>query len=249
MSNNVFASYNGSQVGFTVRTFGLDQQSFSNNGVNANGIAAGPDGDVYIAAANHIYHFKADGTLIRDMAFPDARINYTSVVVKGDRVYASYSGSQKGVTVRDLGLSQLKWFNTGVDANGIAAGPNDDLFIAAANSILHYKTDGTLINRMTFPVASINYTDVSVLGDTVFASYNGSQKGFTVRDLALNQRSFSNIGVDISGIAAGPNGDVYLSSANHIYNYKIDGTLIKDMTFPDKSINYSSVAVIFTTLT
>ncbi len=249
MANNVYASYNGSQVGFTVRDFALNQRSYSNNGVNASGIAAGNNDDVYLTSANHIYHYKTDGTLIRDMTFPSSSIVYTSVVVKGDRVYATYSGSQQGVTVRDLKLEQLSYFGTGVNANGIAAGPNDDVYIAAGNKILNYSTGGKLIKDMTFPSSSINYTDVSVLGDTVYASYNGSQLGFTIRDLALNQRAYHNIGADIAGIAAGPNNDVYLTSANKILNYGADGRLIKDMTFPSASINYTNAAVIFTTTT
>ncbi|NVB39772.1 hypothetical protein G6O69_18150 [Pseudenhygromyxa sp. WMMC2535] len=249
MSNNVYASYNGSQLGFTVRDFALNQRSFSNNGVSASSIAAGTNGDVYLTAANHIYHYKIDGTLVRDMTFPDKGIIYSSVVVRGDRVYATYTGSQKGVTVRDLSLEQRSFFATGVEANGVAAGPNNDVYIAAGNKILNYSTGGQLIKDMTFPVSSINYTDISVLGNTVFAAYNGSQLGFTIRELDLSQRAFHNIGVNIAGIAAGPNNDVYLTSANKILNYGTNGSLIKDMTFPVSSINYTSVAVIFETTT
>jgi hypothetical protein len=250
MPNNVvYASYNGSQVGFTVRNFALDQLSFHNIGINANGIAAGPNDDVYLVAANHIYHYGANGQLIKDMTFPIATINYTGVVVKGNRVYACYQGSQQGVTVRDLALNQLSFFNTGVNASGIAAGPNDDVYITAANHIINYKTNGTLIKDMTFPIATINYTDVTILGSKVYASYNGSQQGFTVRDLGLNQLSFVAIASNIKSIAAGPNSDVYMASANHLLDYKVSGQLIKDMTFPITTINYTGVAVTFTTLT
>ncbi|MCX4026141.1 hypothetical protein H0A36_11445 [Endozoicomonas sp. SM1973] len=248
-NNNVYASYNGSQRGFTIRDFQLNQLSFVGTDFNFSGIAAGPDNDVYLTSNNHIFHYNNSGKLIRDMTFPDGGINYTSVIVKGDRVYAAYEGSQLGVTVRDLNLNQLSYFNTGVKASGIAAGPNNDVYVAAGNHIYHYKTDGTLIKDMEFPISSINYTDVTVIGERVYASYNGSQEGFTIRDLALNQLSYKNTGFNISGIAAGPNNDLYLSSANHIYNYNTDGTLIKDMTFPDNRINYTSVSVIFTTLT
>ena len=148
------------------------------------------------------------------MAFPSTSINYTSVAVKGSRVYASYAGLQQGITVRDLDLNQLSYFNTGINANGIAAGPNDDVYIAAGNHIYHYGTNGNLIRDMAFPSSSINYTDVSVLCDTVYASYNGSQQGFTVRDLELNQRSYVAISADISSIAAGPNADAHFRQSH-----------------------------------
>ena len=249
MANNVYASYNGPQVGFTVRDFALNQLSAHGIGVNANGIAAGPNDDVYLVSANHIYHYNANGTLITNMTFPIATINYTGVVVQGDRVYACYQGPQQGVTVRDLALNQLSFFNTGVNASGIAAGPDNDVYITAGNHIINYRTNGTLINDMAFPLATINYTDVTVVCDTVYASYNGSQQGFTVRDLNLIQKSFVAIATNIKSIAAGPSKDVYLASANHLLNYAASGVLIMDMTFPIATINYTGVAVTFNTLT
>ena len=247
-NNNVFAAYNGSQRGFTIRNFQLEQLSAVSTDFDFSSIAAGPNNDVYLTSGNHIYHYNVDGTLIKDMAFPDTSIIYTSVVVKGDKVYATYEGSQLGVTVRDLNLNQLSSFGTGVKANGVAAGQNNDVYIAAGNHIYNYNVDGSLIKDMAFPVDSINYTDVTVIGDKVYASYTGSQDGFTVRDLDLNQLSSASTGFVPHSIAAGPANNVYLTSANHIYNYSTDGRQLEDMTFPDGSINYTSVAVISTLL-
>ena len=83
------------------------------------------------------------------------------------------------------------------------------------------------------PVTSINYTDVTVLDDRVFASYNGSQLGFTVRDRNLNQLSYASTGFNINSIAAGKSNTAYLASANHLYIYSAAGrSLIYDMNFP-----------------
>ena len=153
------------------------------------------------------------------------------------------------MSVRDLNLTQLNWFNTGIEASGIAAGPNNDVYLSAKNHIYNFDVNGNLLRDMTFPSSSIEYTDVTVLCDKVYASYRGSQHGFTVRDLQLNQQSSTEIGREISGIAAGPNADLYLTSANHIYNYSTSGALIRDMDFPVSSINYSGVSVVFNTLT
>lgn len=247
-NNNVYASYNGSQKGFSIRDLNLNQLSFVSTGIDFSSIAAGPNNDVYLTSANHIYHYNTNGTLIKDMAFPIDSIIYTGVVVKGDKVFATYEGSQKGVTIRDLALNQLSSFNTGVEAGGIAAGPDDDVFVTAQNHILHYRNDGTLLKDMAFPVTSINYTDVTVIGDKVVVSYNGSQKGFSVRDLTLTQLSYVATSFDIEALAAGPNLDVYLTCANHIYNYSLSGNQITDMEFPINSINYSGVGVIATVL-
>jgi hypothetical protein len=248
-NNNVYASYNGAQRGFTIRDFNLNQQSFVATDFDFSSITAGANNDAYLTSANHIYHYDTNGKLIKDMTFPINSINYIGVTVKGDKVYAAYKGSQLGVTVLNANLNQLSYFNTGVEASGIAAGPDGDVYITAKNHIYHYKANGTLIKDMTFPITSIHYTDVTVIGDKVIASYNGSQEGFTIRDLALNQLSFVGTGFSINSLAAGPDNNVYLASANHIYNYALAGTLIEDMTFPDSRINYSGVSVIATLLT
>jgi len=249
MTTKVYASYNGSQQGFTIRNAELVQSLYKNTNIDYSSVAAGSNNDLYLTSANNIYHFKTDGTLLNTMTFPDKGIIYTSVTVKGDKVYATYDGSQLGVTVRDLNLNQLSFFSTGVHASGIAAGPNNDLYVTAANHIFNYGVGGNLIKDMEFPISSIEYTDVTVLCDNVYASYKGSQQGFTVRDLGLDQTSYTNTGFDISSIAAGPSSNLYLTSANHIYNYNINGTLIQDMEFPISSINYTGVTVIFDTLT
>lgn len=157
-------------------------------------------------------------------------------------VYASYSGSQLGVTQRTDGLAQTNYFGTGVQARGLALGANNDLYIAAGNHLINYSTSGALINDMAFPIASINYTDVDVGGGYVVASYNGSQLGFTVRDYALNQSNAVSTGFNINGIAAGDNNHVYLASGNHLYDYLTNGTQVTNMTFPDQGINYTDVA-------
>lgn len=102
---------------------------------------------------------------------------------------------------------------------------------------------------MNFPVKTIEYTDVTVLGNRVYASYKGSQEGVTVRNRNLKQLSFFNTGIEFNSIAAGPDKNVYLASNNHIYNYSTSGSLIADMDFPVSTINYTSVSVVFTRLT
>lgn len=128
MPNTVYASYNGSQKGFTVRDLRLNQTFFLNTGFDISGIAAGPNSDVYLTSANNIYHYKADGTLLQKMTFPDTGIKYIGITATSDRVYATYTGSQVGVTVRDLNLNQLSCFGTAFTASGIAAGDASDLY-------------------------------------------------------------------------------------------------------------------------
>lgn len=246
---NIYASYNGSQQGFTIRDSELVQHSYTNTGINYSSIAAGSNGDLYCTSNNHIYHYSTDGSLINDMAFPDDSITYTCITVKGNKVYATYEGSQLGVTVRDLDLNQLTFFDTNINASGIAVAKENSLYITSKNHVYNYDMNGTLIKDMTFPDEEINYTDVTVLCDVVCVSYDGAQQGFSVRDLDLNQKSFCNVDFKISAIAVGSSNNVYLTSENHIYNYNLDGTLVKDMVFSVPSINYTGISAIFNNLT
>ena len=80
------------------------------------------------------------------------------------KIYASYTGSQQGVTVRNLNLNQTSNFSTGFNISGIDAGPNNEIYLASGNKLYRYHASGALITTMTFPDPLINYTDVSYAG-------------------------------------------------------------------------------------
>jgi len=241
-ANNFFAAYNGVQQGVTVRTLNLQQVSLIQTPHPVNGVAAGPNNDVYIVYKNHIYNYSVSGALIRDMNFPDAGVNYTDITVRGNRVYASYNGSQKGFTVRDLALNQLSFVPVSFNINGIAAGTNNDLYLASDNKLYHYATNGTLLTVMTFPDAGVVYTDVAVMCGRLLATYSGSQHGFTIRDLVtLNQYSFVQTPFDLGGIVAGSDNDVYVSSTNHLYNYSLAGQQKQAFTWPQANLIYGDL--------
>jgi PEP-CTERM motif len=241
----VYATYAGSQQGVTVRDANLIQQSLFGTGIDATGITVGPNNDLFISAANQLRHYTHGGALLNTMTFPNPAIVYTDVAF-GGTVMASYNdnASLQGVTIRDLNLNQLLFFNVGLDINGIAAGAGGDLFLAAENHLLHYQNNGTLIFDMAFPDAGIVYTDITYHDGKVYASYTGSSVGVTVRDINLNQNFFFGTSFTATGIAAGDNNDMYLTSGNHIYHYADNGTLIQDMEFTgDPNVVYTDVAV------
>lgn len=242
----VYASYDGSQLGFTIRDVNtLNQYIWHDTGVSASGIAVDSNNNVYMPSTNHIRKYDLSGNLLVNMTFPDSGIIYTDVAVNGNRLYASYKGSQKGVTTRDTGtLNQLSYFNTGVNANGIAVDANNNIYIAAANQIIKYNSTGTVLVKMTFPISSINYTGVAINGNFVYACYTGSQQGVTKRDInTLNQVQYFNTGINASGISLDAGGNIFLTAGNHIRKYNNGGTMLKDMTFPISSINYTGVAI------
>lgn len=239
----VYATYQGSQLGVTDRTAALVQTNAFSTGVVQSGIAVTTDNRIYTTAQNTIREYDVAGNLVNLMTFPSAGIDYTGIDTYAGTVYATYAGSQQGVTIRTPGLVQTSLFGTGVDASDLAVTPGGSIYITAANSIYHYDLAGTLINQMIFPISSINYTGIDFGYGLLFASYNGSQLGYTVRDLGLNQLRAYNLGFDITGIAVGRSANLYLTSANNIYEYDFFGNQLNVMTFPDSQILYSSIDV------
>lgn len=162
--NRVYAAYKGSQQGVTIRDANtLKQISYFNTGIDAQSIAVDANNNIYLASANHLLKYSASGKRLVDMTFPITSIHYTSVAVQGNKLYASYKGSQKGVTTRDTAtLKQIAYFNTGVEASGIAVDSNHMIYLAAKNHLIKYNASGVLQKDMTFPISSINYSDISV---------------------------------------------------------------------------------------
>lgn len=163
-ADTLYASYNGPQLGFTIRDANtLSQHAWRDTGIVASGIAVDDSSNVYLPAANHLRKYSPDGTLLTDMAFPIASINYTAIAFSGGHVYASYNGSQRGVTQRDANtLKQVQYFDTGINAEGISVDSGGNIYLSAGNRLRKYSNDGVLQQNMTFPVAGINYSGVAI---------------------------------------------------------------------------------------
>lgn len=242
-AQTVYSSYEGSQRGITVRDYNLNQSTVIPTTFSPKSITAGLSNTFYVTSGNNIHRYAANGVLLKNFAFPDPLINYTGVALSasGGNIYVSYKGSQLGVSTRNAStLVQSTVFSTPFSPNAIAVGPSNTLFLASGNHLYKYSTAGVQLIDMKFPDAGINYSGIVVKGNRVYASYNGSQKGVTVRDLNLNQLSLFNLGFSPSGIAAGLNNDVYLSTADHLYRYSTTGNLLRNILFP--TINYTGIA-------
>ena len=165
-------------------------------------------------------------------------------LANANTVYSSYTGSQQGFTVRDANtLKQDSFCGTGINANGISVDSSSNVYLAAGNHLVKYSTNCKLLKDMTFPDSTINYTDVAVNGNKVYASYTGSQQGFTIRDAnTLDQSSYCGTGINANGISVDSSSNVYLAAGNHLIKYSANCKLLKDMAFPDSTINYTGIA-------
>lgn len=250
-ANTLYATYldtSSDPDGVTVRdASNLDTQK-SYYDTKLSGQASGVtllNNNLYISAGNGIYKYSTNGNQINQFTWHDDSLSYTDVTTGNGRLYATYSGSQHGITIRDLhNLSQYSSFETGVAATGIIAGISNDLYITAGNSIYRYGTDGSVLNHFSWGDDSITYTDVTIVNGKLLATYTGSQNGVTIRDLnSLSQYSSFETGVVASGITAGHNGDVYITAGDGIYQYATNGTLNGQFKWGSNNIIYTDVAV------
>lgn len=189
MKTLILASYSGSQKGYTVRNYSLEQQSFVNLGFNINGITAGINEDLFLTSANSIYHYQLDGTPTNKIEFPATDIRYTDLVLVADKIVVAYSGSQKGVTIRNKSLEEDYHIPTDFDILGVTADINNDLFLVSAEAIYHYQLDGELINRINAPSIDIQYTAATIVNNDLIVSFGGPQKGFIIFPQLVQKKS------------------------------------------------------------
>ena len=158
-------------------------------------------------------------------------------------IYAAYTGSQNGVTVRDSEtFEQLHNFNLAFAVDRITAG-NDSLYLSSGNHIYRYSTSGQRLNSFDFGTP-VNYGDISFAGPDFYTAYTfGRFNGVTVRDsVTLQQSNFFSLDFVVDGIGAGKAGEMYLSSANQLFRYSDSGTQLAQMTFPSPSIEYGGIS-------
>lgn len=242
----LYASYTGSQQGVTIRDVNtLHQYAYFNTGINVGGLGVAANHNIYLASGNHLRRYDLSGALLVDMAFPDPAINYTDVAVSGNKIYASYTGSQQGFTTRDANtLAQSEFCATGVNASSIAVDSSNNIYLSAGNSLLKYDASCHLLVKMTFPDPAINYTGVAVSGNTLYASYTGSQLGFTTRNTGtLAQSAWCTTGINAKSIAVDSGNNIYLAAGNHLHKYSAGCASLADMAFPIATINYTGVYV------
>ncbi len=161
---NVYVTYTGSQTGVSVRSAKtLEQSNVIPMPFAPEAIAIGADKSIFVASANHLYKYVANGKQLVDMNFPDKGIIYTDIEVQGDTVYAAYRGSQTGFTVRSAQtLEQSKYVAVPFSPTGIAVGSDNDVYLSAQDNLYRYAVAGQQLKAMNFP--KILYTDVAFDG-------------------------------------------------------------------------------------
>lgn len=231
----IYAPYTGVQNGVTMADEDFSVGGDLSMSFVPGAIASGVDGTFYVLSKNNIYHYDTDGKELAHFAWEDSTIKYTGVVLHGMNVYVTYTGSQTGISVRDAQtLEQGDVFPTPFAPNALAVDDDGLIYLAARNHLYKYSNDGKQLVDMNFPDTGINYSGITVKGDKVYAAYNGSQTGFTIRNASdLEQENFVETKFSPTGIAAGDANDVYLSTKNNLYRYRVDGKKLKAMDFPE----------------
>jgi len=166
--DDIYAAYSGAANGVTARDAStLEQSHFIDADFVVDSLAAGRPGELYLTSGNHIYNLSSSGDLLGSFAF-DGAIDYGGITYADAFIYAAYSGSANGVTVRDsTTLEQSHFIELDFVVNDIVAGINSDLFLTSGNSIYHYSDTGTQLNSFTFDSQAITYQGIAFNPSTV----------------------------------------------------------------------------------
>lgn len=244
----IYTAYTGNQNGVTIRDSDtLVQSFFFNPGFGVDNIAAGGNNDMYLTSGNVIYQYSNAGVQLNSMTFPDPAIAYQGIAYAGTSIYAAYTGSQNGVTIRDsTTLVQTALFDPGFAVDNIAAGNGNEMYLTSGNTIHRYSNTGVQLASLIFPDPGVDYQGITmaVSGNNIYTAYTGSQNGVTVRDaLSLVQSFFFDPGFAVDNLVAGDNNDMFLTSGNSIYHYSDVGIQLNSFTFPDQ-VNYEGIAFV-----
>ena len=102
-------------------------------------------------------------------------------------------------------------------------------------SLNQIMTAGTLLLGLAF---------ASAVDARLYAVYNGISNGVTVRDESTFEQSvFFDLSQPVNQIAAGPHRNLFVTSANSIYQFNDRGNLIGEFTFSDTDLSYGSISV------
>jgi sugar lactone lactonase YvrE len=243
----IYAVYNGAANGVSVRdNTSFEQRKFFDLPQVVNRIAAGPHRNLYVTSANSIYQYNDRGNLQTTFTFPNEGIVYGSMSVADGNLFVGYGGVENGVSVRDSRtLEQIRFTELPHAVGAVTAGGDNDFYVTVDDEVYRYSDSGEQLNVFKFGDPGLVYGDIAYSNSRIYVTYSGSQQGISVRDAVslAQQLDFFEPGFTVSGIAAGANDDLYLTSANNIYRYSIDGTELGSFTFPNEGIDYQGIAL------
>ncbi len=212
------------------------------------GLVAGDSDDLFITSGGNVFHFStagveldsvADGTPGRqfsDIAFVAApRLPAIGTVLAISDDGTNNISSRDAATLADAG-----GFPIAAAATGIALTSNNEVILAAGDTLFRYGSSGALLASETN--AGAMYTDVAIVGTDVIAT---TPTGFSIRDAAtLVETSTVAIGFAPSAItAASAPGEVYLTAQNAVFLYTVAGVELASFS-GSASFTFTDVALV-----
>lgn len=191
----------------------------------ATGIAIGAaNSGIYLAAGDTLFHYGTAGALLTSVT--EAGTTFTDVAVVDGDVIATVAD---GFSVRDASSLAETAAVTGLGfdpASVSGAGPGE-IYLTAANSVFRYTTAGAQQAVFTSIDATFDYTDVALVSNVVYATYNSpAQNAISVLDPgSLVQADVIPTTIAATGIGAGGANDYYISGGNTIQHYALDEVL------------------------
>lgn len=113
-----------------------------------NGIAAGLPGQFYLGSGNTINLYSDAGTVLNTVTGSATTVD-EDVSFSGTNVFVAFQdGTLFGVAIFTPTLGFVNQLTTLGPAEGLAAGDNNDFYIAVGNTIYHYSNAGAILGSI-----------------------------------------------------------------------------------------------------
>lgn len=240
----------GDQQGFSFRdSQTLLENSFIATDFPVDSIHDG-FGRLFITSGDTVSTFSVAGNEIVSSSADTPEQQFVDTALSGTRLYVAVAGSTNGISARNpITLEEITAFDVPFTIDSIAAGDNDDLFIASGNEIFHFSTDGEELDAVA-GVAGETFTDIAFLADarpialgTIVAATTGVEPAVTSRNAeTLAEAGSFSVEFEAEGIAVSESNEIYMVSGSTLLNLDADGVELNSMT--EAGSTFSDVALV-----
>ena len=191
------------------------------------GMATGAGGQIFVDTATRLYEYTSSGAAVRTFggggidAFGDLAFDGTTLFV------ADNDSLNPVVGKLDASFGIEGSFSVPAPITGMAAGPGGQIFVDTATRLYEYTSSGAVVR--TFGGGGIDALgDLAFDGTTLFVADNTSGNPL-VGELNASfgiEGSFS-VPAPITGMAAGPGGQIFVDTATTAYEYASSGAVVR----------------------
>jgi len=213
------------------------------------GLVAGDSDDLYITSGANVFRFSTAGVELDSVAdttpgraFSDiAFVEAPRLPAAGTVLAITAEGANNSISTRDAEtIADAGGFDIAAAATGAVLTADNELILAAGDTLFRYGTSGALLAEVTD--AGTVFDDVAIVGSELIAT---TATGFSIRDAStLAETSSVDVGFAPESVtAASEMGEIYLTSDNVVFRYTTAG-VEQASSAGDPTFEFTDVALV-----